>query len=141
MDFSQKLILIILSNLFRTLRTHCMLKPYRCPRVEKILHNLFVIKDTNFYFFLDDSYASILLHIRKTLRYIYSVSQYYKNTKVMFFKRNLPSLILFLNSMLNYESNLYRSFLLILFLISGAFFTRISNCRGPFENSYLPNCT
>jgi hypothetical protein len=26
------------------------------------------------------------------------------------------------------------------FFISGAFFTRISNCRmGPFENSYLPN--
>jgi hypothetical protein len=28
---------------------------YRCPRVAKKLHNLFVIKDTNFYFFLDDS--------------------------------------------------------------------------------------
>jgi hypothetical protein len=33
--------------------------------------------------------------------------------KLCFFKRNLPSLILFLNSMLNYESNLYRSLLLI----------------------------
>jgi hypothetical protein len=53
--------------------------------------------------------ATLLLHIRKILRYIYSVSRYYKNTKVMFFKRNLPSLILFLNSMLNYEPNLYRS--------------------------------
>jgi hypothetical protein len=30
----------------------------RCPRVAKKLHNLFVIKDINFYFFLDDSYAS-----------------------------------------------------------------------------------
>jgi hypothetical protein len=29
------------------------------PRVTKKLHNLFVIKDINFYFFLDDSYASI----------------------------------------------------------------------------------
>jgi hypothetical protein len=34
------------------------LKIYRCPRVAKKLHNLFVIKDINFYFFLDDSYAS-----------------------------------------------------------------------------------
>jgi hypothetical protein len=31
---------------------------YRCPKVAKKLHNLFVIKDINFYFFLDDSYAS-----------------------------------------------------------------------------------
>jgi hypothetical protein len=31
---------------------------YRCPRVAKKLHTLFVIKDINFYFFLDDSYAS-----------------------------------------------------------------------------------
>jgi hypothetical protein len=31
---------------------------YRCPRVVKKLYNLFVIKDINFYFFLDDSYAS-----------------------------------------------------------------------------------
>jgi hypothetical protein len=29
-----------------------------CPRVAKKLHNLFVIKDINFYFFLDDNYAS-----------------------------------------------------------------------------------
>jgi hypothetical protein len=29
-----------------------------CPRVAKKLHNLFVIKDINFFFFLDDSYAS-----------------------------------------------------------------------------------
>jgi hypothetical protein len=28
-----------------------------CPRVTKKLHNLFVIKDINFFFFLDDSYA------------------------------------------------------------------------------------
>jgi hypothetical protein len=31
---------------------------YRCPRVAKKLHNLFVIKNINFFFFLDDSYAS-----------------------------------------------------------------------------------
>jgi hypothetical protein len=31
---------------------------YRCPRVAKKLHNLLVIKYINFYFFLDDSYAS-----------------------------------------------------------------------------------
>jgi hypothetical protein len=35
-----------------------------------------------------------------------------KTLKLCFFKWKLPSLILFLNSMLNYESNLYRSFLL-----------------------------
>jgi hypothetical protein len=29
-----------------------------CPRVAKKLHNLFVIKDINFFFILDDSYAS-----------------------------------------------------------------------------------
>jgi hypothetical protein len=31
---------------------------YRCPRVVKKVHNLFVVKDINFFFFLDDSYAS-----------------------------------------------------------------------------------
>jgi hypothetical protein len=31
---------------------------YRWPRVAKKLYNLFVIKDINFYFLLDDSYAS-----------------------------------------------------------------------------------
>jgi hypothetical protein len=31
---------------------------YRCPRVAKKLHNLFVIEDINYSFFLDDSYAS-----------------------------------------------------------------------------------
>jgi hypothetical protein len=29
-----------------------------CPRVAIKLHNLFVIKDINFFFILDDSYAS-----------------------------------------------------------------------------------
>jgi hypothetical protein len=29
-----------------------------CPRVGKKPHNLFVVKDINFFFFLDDSYAS-----------------------------------------------------------------------------------
>jgi hypothetical protein len=29
-----------------------------CPRAGKKLHNLFVIKDINFFYFLDDSYAS-----------------------------------------------------------------------------------
>jgi hypothetical protein len=29
--------------------------------------------------------ATLLLHIRKIFRYIYSVSQYYKNTKVALF--------------------------------------------------------
>jgi hypothetical protein len=43
-----------------------------CPRVAKKLHNLFVIKDINFYFFLDDSYVSTA--IRKILRYIQGVS-------------------------------------------------------------------
>jgi hypothetical protein len=31
---------------------------YRCPRVAKKFHNLFAIKDINFFFFLDDIYAS-----------------------------------------------------------------------------------
>jgi hypothetical protein len=34
------------------------LSTYRCPIVAKKLHNLFVIRDINFFFFLDDSYAS-----------------------------------------------------------------------------------
>jgi hypothetical protein len=29
-----------------------------CPRVAKKLHNMFVIKDINFFFILSDSYAS-----------------------------------------------------------------------------------
>jgi hypothetical protein len=29
-----------------------------CPTVAKGLHSLFVVKDINFFFFLDDSYAS-----------------------------------------------------------------------------------
>jgi hypothetical protein len=33
-------------------------------------------------------------------------TRYYKNTNVMIFKWNLPNLISFLDSMLNYESNL-----------------------------------
>jgi hypothetical protein len=80
---------------------------YRCPRVAKKLHNLFV-KDINFYFFLDESYASTVHseNIAACLNII-------KTLKLCFFKRNLPSLILFLNSMLNYESTLYRSFLLV----------------------------
>jgi hypothetical protein len=49
-----------------------------CPRDAKKLHNLFVIKDINFYFFLDDSYANNA-HSEN------SVSQYYKNTKVALF--------------------------------------------------------
>jgi hypothetical protein len=49
-----------------------------CPRVAKKLHNLFVIKDINFFFLVYDSYAStaysenIAVHI-------------HINTKVMFF--------------------------------------------------------
>jgi hypothetical protein len=51
-----------------------------CPRVAKKLHNLFFIKDINFYFFLDDSYAftayseniavyyTVCLNIIKTLK-------------------------------------------------------------------------
>jgi hypothetical protein len=58
---------------------------YRCPRVAKTLHNLFVIKDIIYFFFFFYMIAAFLLHIHKILRYIYRVSQYYKNTKVMFF--------------------------------------------------------
>jgi hypothetical protein len=56
---------------------------YRCPRVAKKLHNLFVIKDIKFFFFLDDSYASTAYS--ENIAVYIQVSQYYKNTKVMFF--------------------------------------------------------
>jgi hypothetical protein len=56
------------------------------PRVAKKLHNLFVIKDMNFFFSLDNSYASTA-HSENIAVYI-QVSQYYKYTKVMFFKTN-----------------------------------------------------
>jgi hypothetical protein len=52
---------------------------YRCPRVVKKLHNLFVIKDINFFFFLDDNYASTA-YSENVAVYI-QVSQYYKNNK------------------------------------------------------------
>jgi hypothetical protein len=41
------------------------------PRVAKKLHNLLVIKDINFYFFLDDSYAA---HSKNIAVYIQCVS-------------------------------------------------------------------
>jgi hypothetical protein len=56
---------------------------YRCPRVAKKLHNLFVIKDINFFFLLDDSYVSTAYS--ENIAVYIQVSQYYKNTKVMFF--------------------------------------------------------
>jgi hypothetical protein len=62
----------------------CLGFVYRCPRVAKKLHNLFVfIKDINFFFFLDDSYASTAYS--ENIAVYIQVSQYYKNTKVMFF--------------------------------------------------------
>jgi hypothetical protein len=56
---------------------------YTGPRVAKKLHNMFVIKDINFFFFLDGSYASTA-YSGNIAVYI-QVSQYYTNTKVMFF--------------------------------------------------------
>jgi hypothetical protein len=44
-----------------------------CPTDAKKLHNLFVIKDINFYFFLDDSDASTA-HSENTAVYIQCVS-------------------------------------------------------------------
>jgi hypothetical protein len=86
-----------------------------CPRVAKKLHNLFVIKDINFFFFLDDSYASTAYseNIAVYIQVYIQFPNIIKTLKLCFFKWKLPSSILFLNSMLNYESNLYRSFLLI----------------------------
>jgi hypothetical protein len=43
------------------------------PRVAKKLHNLFVIKDINVYFFLDDSYTSTA-HSENIAVYIQCVS-------------------------------------------------------------------
>jgi hypothetical protein len=40
---------------------------YRCPRIAKKLHDLFVIKDINFFFFLDDSHASTVLFVDSSL--------------------------------------------------------------------------
>jgi hypothetical protein len=37
----------------------------RCPRGAKKLHNLFVIKDINFSFFLDDSYEYLRFYCTK----------------------------------------------------------------------------
>jgi hypothetical protein len=51
-----------------------------CPRVAKKLHNLLVIKDINFLFFLDDSYA-FTAYSENIAVYI-QVAQNYKNTKV-----------------------------------------------------------
>jgi hypothetical protein len=58
------------------------LKHTGCPRVVKKLHNLFVIKDINFFIFLDDSYASTAYS--ENIAIYIQVSQYYKKTKVMF---------------------------------------------------------
>jgi hypothetical protein len=75
------------------------------------LHNLFVIKDINSFFFLDDSYASAAYS--ENIAVYIQCPNIIKTLKLCFFKWNLPSLIKFLDSMLNYESNLHRSFLLI----------------------------
>jgi hypothetical protein len=45
-------------DIFHHLSSQFILKHTGCPRVGKKLRNLFVIKDINFFFFLDDSYAS-----------------------------------------------------------------------------------
>jgi hypothetical protein len=102
---------ISLTSLLHTLLTFCDL--YRCPRVAKKLHNLFVIKDINFFFIPDDSYASTAYSEYIAVYTYTECPNIIKTLKLCFFKWKLPSLILFLNSMVNYESNLYRSFLLI----------------------------
>jgi hypothetical protein len=48
-----------------------------------VSQNLFVIKDINFFFFLDDSYASTAYS--ENIAVYIQVSQYDKNTKDMFF--------------------------------------------------------
>jgi hypothetical protein len=59
---------------FFVAKESCMnLKISGCPRVAKKLHNLFVIKDINFYFSLDDSYASTA-HLENIAVYIHCVS-------------------------------------------------------------------
>jgi hypothetical protein len=50
--------LIILPEIINCTLLNYFSANIQCPRVAKKLHNLFVIKDINFYFFLEDSYAS-----------------------------------------------------------------------------------
>jgi hypothetical protein len=58
---------------------------YRCPRVAKKRHNLFVIKDINFFFFLDDSYASIAYTENIA---VYRVSQKWRTNGALRCRRN-----------------------------------------------------
>jgi hypothetical protein len=53
------------------------------PELRKSSITCLLLKISTFHLFLDEIYASTA--IRKILRYIYRVSQYCKNTKVMFF--------------------------------------------------------
>jgi hypothetical protein len=43
---------------FEVIFDRCQVRYTGCPRVAKKIHNLFVIKDINFFFILDDRYAS-----------------------------------------------------------------------------------
>jgi hypothetical protein len=74
---------------------------YRCARVAKTLHNLFVIKDIYFFFFFY-MIAAFLLHIHKILRYIYRCLNIIKTLKLCFFKWNLPSLISYIEGIFTY---------------------------------------
>jgi hypothetical protein len=80
--------------------------------------------------------AMFPLDIRKILRYVHRCPDIIKTLKLCFFKYNLPSLISFLDPMLNHESNIFKPFLLIVFDLWRFFLPefRIAGVRSKIRN-------